>query len=223
MGPVLVLTMNRPERHHALNAELSKSLAAAITRAEADADVRAVIVTGSGSEAFCAGQDMLEVGSSDTIASYTRPSTYIAVEKFSTTLLPIIAAINGYCFGGGAVLAITCDIRLAAQSATFRLPGAEYGLVVGAATLPRLVGASKAKELILTARKFDAAEAWLWPGERRASGRRVDAGRHGLGRGDRRELGGRRAGIEARYRRRHLIRARDWIRKRRERTAARQS
>ena len=158
-GQVLVLTMNRPERHHALNLELSKSLAGAITRAEADPDVRVVIVTGSGSEAFCAGQDMLEVGSSESIASDARPSTYIAIEKFSTTLMPIIAAINGYCFGGGAVLAITCDIRLACKTATFRLPGAEYGLVVGAATLPRLVGASKAKELILTARKFDAAEA----------------------------------------------------------------
>ena len=58
------------------------------------------------------------------------------------------------------MLAIACDIRLACESATFRLPGAEYGVVVGAAVLPRLVGASKAKELILTARKFDAEEAY---------------------------------------------------------------
>ncbi len=73
--------------------------------------------------------------------------------------MPVIAAINGYCFGGGARLAIGCDIRLASDNATFRLPGSEYGLVVAAATLPRLVGAERAKELIFTARKFTAAEA----------------------------------------------------------------
>ena len=71
----------------------------------------------------------------------------------------MIAAINGYCYGGGARLAVGCDIRLASETATFRLPGAEYGLVVAAATMPRLVGASKAKEWIYTARKFEAEEA----------------------------------------------------------------
>ena len=155
-GPVLVVTMNRPERHHALNLELSAGLAKAISRAEEDPDIRVVVVTGNGSKAFCAGQDMLEV-SGDEAGS--RPSSYVALDKFSSTFMPIIAAINGLCFGGGAVLAVACDIRLASESATFRLPGAEYGLVVGAAALPRLVGASKAKELILTARQFDAEEA----------------------------------------------------------------
>ena len=82
-----------------------------------------------------------------------------AIGRLTDTPLPVIAAINGYCYGGGARLAIACDIRLASNTATFRLPGAEYGLVVGAATLPRLVGAAKAKELIFTARKIDAAEA----------------------------------------------------------------
>ena len=102
---------------------------------------------------------MLEASGVEAVESDT-PTAYLAIEKFSTTPLPVIAAINGYCFGGGAVLAIACDIRLACESATFRLPGAEYGVVVGAAVLPRLVGASKAKELILTARKFDAEEAY---------------------------------------------------------------
>jgi enoyl-CoA hydratase/carnithine racemase len=87
------------------------------------------------------------------------PQRLNAFSELSTTPLPVIAAINGYCYGGGARLAVGCDIRLASETATFRLPGAEYGLVVAAATLPRLVGASKAKEWIFTARKFDAQEA----------------------------------------------------------------
>ena len=82
-----------------------------------------------------------------------------AIARVAGTPLPVIAAVNGYCYGGGAALAIACDIRIAAENATFRLPGVEYGLVVAAATLPRLVGAAKAKELIFTARRFDAAEA----------------------------------------------------------------
>lgn len=158
-GPVLVLSMNRPERHHALNIELSESLAAAVTRAEKDKGVSVIVVTGSGDTAFCAGQDMLEVSEAGDLATDTLPSAYIALDKFTNTTVPMIAAINGYCFGGGAMLAIACDIRLASTSATFRLPGAEYGLVVGAASLPRLIGASKTKELIYTARKFDAEEA----------------------------------------------------------------
>ena len=81
------------------------------------------------------------------------------ITELSRTPLPVIAAINGYCYGGGARLAVGCDIRLASETATFRLPGAEYGLVVAAATMPRLVGASKAKEWIYTARKFEAEEA----------------------------------------------------------------
>ena len=158
-GHVLVLTMNRQQRHHALNHDMASRLAAALARAEDDGDARVVVLTGAGRKAFCAGQDMLEATGLEDGAQSTSPSAHIAIDKFSSTPLPVIAAINGYCFGGGAVLAIACDIRLAVTAATFRLPGAEYGLVVGAAQLPRLVGASKAKEWILTARKFDAAEA----------------------------------------------------------------
>jgi enoyl-CoA hydratase/carnithine racemase len=89
-------------------------------------------------------------------------AAYLAIDRFANSPLPIIAAINGYCYGGGAALAISCDIRLASELATFRLPGAEYGLVVGAAAFPRLVGAARAKELILTAKRFSAIEAEKW-------------------------------------------------------------
>ncbi|MBM3140129.1 MAG: enoyl-CoA hydratase/isomerase family protein [Chloroflexi bacterium] len=162
-GHVLLLTMNRPERHHALNRELTAALGAAVERAEHDPDVRVIVLTGSGERAFCAGADMLEMsGVEASSRPAPAPSRDGGTGRFLTTPIPVIAAVNGYCYGGGASLAISCDIRLASESATFRLPGTEYGLVVAAATLPRLVGSSKAKELIFTARRFTAAEALAW-------------------------------------------------------------
>ena len=156
-GAVAVITLNRPDRHHALSTALSSALEQAVLRAEADPDTRVIVLTGSGDKSFCAGGDMLEMsGVEKAERTATPPNPYA---RLSETRLPVIAAINGYCYGGGARLALACDIRLASTTATFRLPGAEYGLVVGAATLPRLIGAAKAKELIFTARKFDAAEA----------------------------------------------------------------
>lgn len=158
-GAVALIKLNRPERHHALSRALSAALDAAIERAEGDPDVQVIVLTGTGDRAFCAGGDMLEMSG---VEGKDAPAVGRGVDPYnrlSQTALPVIAAINGYCYGGGARLAVACDIRLASTSATFRLPGAEYGLVVAAATLPRLVGAAKAKELIFTARKFDAAEA----------------------------------------------------------------
>lgn len=157
-GGVVLLTLNRPERHHALNRALSSAIEAALERAEADPEVRVIVLTGGGDRAFCAGADMLEASGVEQQSSASGNAGN-AIGRVSDTPLPIIAAINGYCYGGGARLAIGCDIRLASETATFRLPGSEYGLVVAAATLPRLVGAAKAKELIFTARKVDAAEA----------------------------------------------------------------
>ena len=159
-GDVLVLEMHRPERHHALNFELASALTEAIDGAEQDDSVRVIVLTGTGEKAFCAGQDMLEAsGIEADVRPGGKTSAYLAIDRFHRARLPIIAAVNGYCYGGGAALAIACDIRLASERATFRLPGAEYGLVVGAASLPRLIGAAKAKELIFTARKFAADEA----------------------------------------------------------------
>jgi methylglutaconyl-CoA hydratase len=159
-GDVLLLTMNRLERHNALNAELNHWLGDAVRRADPEG-AKVIVLTGAGSKAFCAGGDMLEMSGVEANAIPLPPAGGGAngSDELSRTPLPVIAAINGYCYGGGARLAIACDIRLASEMATFRLPGAEYGLVVAAATLPRLVGASKAKEWTYTARKFDAAEA----------------------------------------------------------------
>lgn len=155
-----VLTLNRPARHHALNFELASAIAAAIDDAESDANIRAIVITGSGGRAFCAGQDMLEMSGVEQAAGEIKTSSAaIAFDRVARATLPVIAAITGICYGGGALLALACDIRIADFKSSYRFPGAEYGLVVGAAWLPRLVGASKAKEYILTARKISAEDA----------------------------------------------------------------
>ena len=159
-GDVLVLTLNRPAKHNALNAALLHDLGSAVQRADANG-VAVIVLTGAGAKAFCAGADMLEMSGVEANAAPLPPreQRVDGYAELAATPVPVIAAINGFCYGGGARLAISCDIRLAADTATFRLPGAEYGLVVGAATLPRLVGTSRAKDWILTARKFAATEA----------------------------------------------------------------
>ncbi|MGE0602073.1 MAG: enoyl-CoA hydratase/isomerase family protein [Dehalococcoidia bacterium] len=159
-GGVLCIALNRPERHHALNNALSDAISESLERAAADPEVACVILTGTGGKAFCAGGDMLEmsgVEQSQAAKSRGAGGLFGAISRMS---VPVIAAVNGYCFGGGARLAIGCDIRIASTNASFRLPGSEYGLVVAAASLPRLVGAARAKELIFTARKFGAQEAF---------------------------------------------------------------
>ncbi len=159
-GDVLLLTMNRPEKHNALNAALTHMLGDAVRRA-APEGAHVIVLTGAGERAFCAGGDMLEMSGVEASSVNLPPpdERLNGFAELSSTPLPVIAAINGICYGGGARLAVGCDLRLASEDATFRLPGAEYGLVVAAAHLPRLVGTSKAKEWIYTARKFDAREA----------------------------------------------------------------
>lgn len=157
---ISIITLNRPQRHHAIDAALGTAIVRAVEQAERDDDIRVIIIRGSGDKAFCAGQDMVEM--SATADSERKPvssSAGLAVERVAHARKPVIAAINGICYGGGAMLALACDIRLASTSAVFRFPGTEYGLIVGAAWLPRVVGTSKAKEWIYTARKIDASEA----------------------------------------------------------------
>jgi enoyl-CoA hydratase len=154
---VATLRMNRPEKHNAFHAELSRAVSNAMDVLEEDEDVRVVVLTGTG-KAFCAGADMTEAlasfdsgGRGDVMAQ--------AVVRVARCAKPVIASINGYAFGGGAALACACDIRIASERASFRFPGANYGLVVGGSQLPRIVGAPVAKELIFTARVVDAEEA----------------------------------------------------------------
>ena len=139
-----------PEKRNAFNRELSRSFVAALDGLEASAAVRAIVLTGTG-DAFCAGADMTEALAAIDNGRGGNGMAMAALRVARCTK-PVIGAINGFAFGGGAVLACACDIRIASERASFRFPGAEYGLVVGATVLPRLIGPALAKELIFTAR-----------------------------------------------------------------------
>ena len=159
-GPIAVIRLNRPEKHHAINSVMARELIECLDALEADDDVRVVVLTGAGDKAFCAGADMAEaVATGISDGRDGKDHAAQAAWRLAQVKKPLIAAVNGYAYGGGAVFAVACDIRIASENARFRFVGASYGLSVGASQLPRLVGAPMAKELIFTARTIDADEA----------------------------------------------------------------
>jgi enoyl-CoA hydratase/carnithine racemase len=157
-GPVSLLRLNRPDKHNAINRRLASALVAHLDALAGDDEVRTVVITGAGEKAFCAGADMTEVLGASR-GKGRGDGTVAVIMRLVRFPKPAIAAVNGFAYGGGALLAITCDLRVAAHTARFRFPGATYGLVVGGSQLPRIVGLSRAKDLIFTARVVDATEA----------------------------------------------------------------
>jgi len=156
-GHTATISLNRPDKHNAINAEMSAELIECLDALEADDHARVIVLTGAGEKAFCAGADMAEaIGTS---GDSRRDAAARAAIRLLRVKKPTIAAVNGYAYGGGAVFAINCDIRVCSENAKFRFVGATYGLVVGASRLPSIVGAPVAKDLILTARVVDSAEA----------------------------------------------------------------
>jgi enoyl-CoA hydratase len=165
---VATIRLNRPDKHNAINSVMSREMIEALDAVEADDDVRVIILTGAGDKAFCAGADMAEAvrlqtdggsGIQPDRGGVGRDFAAQAAIRLARVKKPVIAAVNGHTYGGGAVFAIACDIRVASDNARFRFVGASYGLSVGASQLPRLVGAPMSKELIFTARTVDADEA----------------------------------------------------------------
>jgi enoyl-CoA hydratase/carnithine racemase len=121
--------------------------------------VRVIVLTGAGERAFCAGADMAQAALEDGPVDFAKDWAAQAAVRLARLRKPLIGAINGYAYGGGAVFALQCDVRICSDDAKFRFVGAVYGLVVGASQLPSLVGPAVAKELIFTARTVDAEEA----------------------------------------------------------------
>jgi enoyl-CoA hydratase/carnithine racemase len=162
---VAVLTLNRPERMNGWGGGLATTFYSRLDDAEADPDVRAIVVTGNG-RAFCAGADM---GSLNTISSATVDGADVSKlvgsrhPHFVTTLRkPVIAAINGACAGMGLTLALVCDVRFAAEGAKFTTSFARRGLIAEYGIswiLPRIVGRGAAMDLLLSGRVFFADEA----------------------------------------------------------------
>ncbi len=165
-GNVAVVTLNRPERMNTLGGSMKPDLGRAfLDYARADGRVRAVLVTGSGERAFCAGADIKEragnqaIGTDYFVAQKATHDLFRDIEEFEK---PVIAAINGVALGGGLELALCADIRLAAAGARFGLPEIKLGVIPaagGTQRLPRLIGEARAKALILTADIVDAETA----------------------------------------------------------------
>ncbi len=157
-GRVGLVTLNRPEKLNALNSALVMQLEQAIRELEADDDVGAIVVTGAGERAFSAGGDMAEqvaaLNSQEKAPPRVSASAIVRLAK-----KPTIAAIRGYCFGGGALMAIEFDIRIGGDDARFKFHAASYGRAPGGAILPRIVGDAKAKELLFTCDEVSASEA----------------------------------------------------------------
>ena len=164
------LTLNRPERLNALTYELVEELHAALDEVHADHECRAVVLTGAG-RGFCAGLDLTGFGTVPGTEEQGRPQRGMAVQQFIAKLVPhmrsvrqpIISAINGAAAGGGFAIALASDVRICAQSAKFGTAFVRLGISgcdIGVSwLLPRLIGASRAWELMLTGRVFDAIEA----------------------------------------------------------------
>jgi enoyl-CoA hydratase len=158
-----IITLNRPERLNAINKDLLESLIATLETARQDASVVSVILTGAG-RAFCAGEDLKETSAGKSFEDWVEETDRLQeVQRVILALgKPLIAAIPGYALGGGCEFAMSCDIRIAAESAQFGFPETDVGLTIttaGTKLLAQIVGLGKAKELVFTGDFIDAHEA----------------------------------------------------------------
>ena len=181
---IATVLLNRPESLNAFNSDVWLGLQRAAQGIKENPEVNVVIITGAGDRAFSAGLDlkMVASGSGSGVGSNYRRgfdslhSLKLIFAMYQELAIPVIAAINGYCLGAGMELSLYCDMRLASDTAIFGLPEMQLGVIpdVGSTQrLPRVVGLSMAKELILTGRRIDATEALriglvdhVYPGDR---------------------------------------------------------
>ena len=161
---IAVVTLNRPEAMNSLNSQLRTELTSLFPQLDLRDDVRVIVLTGAGERAFCTGADLKERAARSTEAMVLDRHTVTAkwTNLVASMRKPVIAAIKGYCMAGGYELVLQCDISIASERSIFSLPEVTHGFFPGGGAcqrLPRLIGIQKAKELILTGRRWDAAEA----------------------------------------------------------------
>ena len=163
-GAVAVVTVNRPKVLNALNAATVVELRRTVDDLAADDGVRAVVLTGAGDRAFIAGADIAELATLEPVSAQALARRGHALcNALEGMGKPVIAAVNGYALGGGCEIAMACTVRLAAETARIGQPEIGLGLLPGyggTQRLPRLVGAGRALELMLTGDPITAAEAW---------------------------------------------------------------
>jgi len=158
-GAAAVLTIDRPQRRNAVDGPTAEALKAGYERFVADDEARALVLTGAGDVAFCAGADLKAI---DTLAPrLADPAGPLGFTRL-TPPKPTIAAISGWCLAGGLELALWCDLRIAADGARLGFPERRWGVPLidgGTQRLPRIVGLGRGLDLILSGRIVDAAEA----------------------------------------------------------------
>ena len=164
-GGIGWITFNNPARHNAVSLPMWQGLFDAVSAFAEDPDVRVIVLKGAGEKAFVSGADISEFeekrSSEETIAAYNAVS-HRATATLHNVNKPTIAMIRGYCVGGGVAVALSCDMRIAAEGSTFAVPAAKLGLGYefdGVRKLVDVVGPSFAREIFYTARQFSAQEA----------------------------------------------------------------
>lgn len=163
---VALITINRPERLNAMDADAYRALSEAWTRVRDDGDIRVAVVTGAGERSFTTGADLKSfVGAPDELSQFWLTQRDQLLNRGLEVWKPVIAAVNGYCLGGGMTLLLATDIRIAAEHATFALAEVKRGVVAAnggtqrvLAQLPYAIG----MEMLLTGDRFDAATAERW-------------------------------------------------------------
>ncbi|MGW6497456.1 enoyl-CoA hydratase/isomerase family protein [Nonomuraea angiospora] len=162
-GPVAVVTLNRPAKLNAITPDMAAALRACLSRVDADPAIRVAVLTGAGERSFCVGSDIRELDEYATPWEFRNRGDY--GDAVRALRKPIIAAVNGYAYGGGLELAMACDIRLAAETATFAAPEIKLGWIGGSgqsALLAHSVGPGNAATMLLTGDPVDAARAQSW-------------------------------------------------------------
>lgn len=160
-GHVALITLNRPEAMNSVNRALSTALGEGLEKAQADPEVRVVVLTATG-RAFCAGMDLKAFAAGEDVSADGHPEWGFAGMVRHPISKPVIAAVNGFAMGGGTELVLAADLAVAAESAKLGLPEVKRGLVAaagGVLRLPRQIPVRKAMELALTGRAISAADA----------------------------------------------------------------
>jgi enoyl-CoA hydratase/carnithine racemase len=164
--PLAWITVNRPAAHNALNSEVWKGLAETVQRVADDKSIRVVILHGAGDKAFISGADISEFSTLRQNAAMTAKYDQLSIAAWSaihSAPQPVIAMINGLCYGGGVAVALACDIRFASDHGRFAVPairlGLSYPMAGGVEKLVQTVGPTHAAHILLSGQPFDAQEA----------------------------------------------------------------
>ena len=161
-GSLALITINRPERHNAISLATLDDLHAAIAEAADDETVRVIAITGAGDKAFASGSDLARKSNTETWPSRSLRWCKGVAERLERTPKATIAAINGYCMGGGLEVALGCDLRIATPGSKFATPEGRIGIIPGGGAtqrLPRLIGRAWAMEMLLMGETIDAKRA----------------------------------------------------------------